>query len=182
MEDLVSVFPRYLHESTFPSESMCSPSIYSFHDFCDSNPLVTPLRSSFDREKRKKWSHIEWRCIGFPDLTLVKKVTWFGKSKDFKGKLRYNFSAIILCIDRNIDERFKEAQNRVRIRKLSAEWSSFNTFPSSMEKVSEKEGCAWNISTENMEEARLNERERISRWKLQDTERNTQIFQRNVLQ
>lgn len=91
-------------------------------------------------------------------------------------------SAIILCIDRNIDERFKEAQNRVRIRKLFAEWSSFDTFPSSMEKVSEKEECAWNISTENMEEARLNERERISRWKLQDTERNTQIFQRNVLQ
>ena len=101
MEDLVSVFPRYLHESTFPSESMCSPSIYSFHDFCDSNPLVTPLRSSFDREKRKKWSHIEWRCIGFPDLTLVKKVTWFGKSKDFKGKLRYNFYKNTIKIRKN---------------------------------------------------------------------------------
>lgn len=51
MEDLVSVFPDIYTNQLF-YRIVCSPSIYSFHDFC-SNPLVMPLRWSFDREKRK---------------------------------------------------------------------------------------------------------------------------------
>lgn len=51
MGDLVSVFPD-IYTNQLSYRIVCSPSIYSFHDFC-SNPLVMPLRWSFDREKRK---------------------------------------------------------------------------------------------------------------------------------
>lgn len=73
-----------------------------------------------------------------------------------------------------------KTQDKVRIRKLPRNGVSEEEkrggravisilFLSSMEKVSEKEGCTWNIDRK-YEEARLNERERILRWKLQDME------------
>lgn len=77
---------RYLHESTFLSNRVLAIHLFVPRFLFQSSRHATSLK--FRSRKTKKWSHIEWRCIGFRDLTLVKKVTWFEKLKDFKG----NFS------------------------------------------------------------------------------------------